>query len=379
MLKIKKFVCLLAVIMLVLPLTLPVSAESKPVAEILFELDTGKVLYAENAETPVPVGMMNKLMTVLAAAREVEAGRLPPAKTVYAPASVASEKGASVWLESGDPITVEELFRAVIIGNANDAALTLAAAAFGTEERYLEKAAEIAQEMGLSSTSFTNAAGFNAPEEQISSAADIAKIISALSKIEFIAPYFISRLDYVRGEAAQLVNTNKMSRSYNGCIGYKFSFTKPSGYCLAVGAKQGDNRYGAVLLGSSDEQKMYTRASKMLDAAFEYFTSFVPEPPEELTKEIRVKNGYAESVPIKAGTPGKYVIRKGQTANIEARIVLPEFVYAPVKSGQMIGEVHFYLEGKFFCKTPIIASENVEGVTFGKNLAITLKSVFDFS
>jgi D-alanyl-D-alanine carboxypeptidase (penicillin-binding protein 5/6) len=376
----KKAACLIAAVMIAAGfIGLPAAAESKPSGQILFEPDTGKVLYAENADMPVPVGMMNKLMTVLAAAGEVEAGRLPLDKTVYAPASVSAEKGASVWLESGDPITVEELFRAVITGNANDAALTLAAAAFKTEERYLEKAAEIAEEMSLQNTSFTNAAGYNAPEAQISSAADIAKIIGGLSDIEFIAPYFINRLDYVRGEDAQLVNTNKMARSYNGCIGYKFSFTKPSGYCLAVGAKQDENRYCAVLLGFSDEQKMYTRASKMLDAAFEYFTAFIPQPPEDLVSEIRVKNGYAESVPIWAGEPGKYVIRKGQPAKIESRVVLPEFVYAPVAAGQRIGEVHFYLEGKFFCKTPIVASENVEGVTVGKNLLIILKSVFDFS
>ncbi|MDR0992614.1 MAG: serine hydrolase [Ruminococcus sp.] len=378
MMIIKKTVCFLAAVLLILPQNLPAAAENRAVSEILFELDTGKILYSENADVPMPVGMMSKLLTILAAAREVEAGRLPLDKTVYAPASVADEKGASVWLESGDPITVEELFKSVIIGNANDAALTLAAAAFGSEDKYLEKAAVIARELGLQSTVFTEASGFKDPGAQISSAADMAKILSALSKIDFIAPMFINRLDYVRGEDAQLVNTNKMARSYNGCVGYKYSYSKPSGYCLAAGASQNGNRYGAVLLGYADEDKMYTKAAKMLDAAFEYFTAFVPEPPEDLASEIRVKNGYAESVPVTAGEAGKYVIKKGQAANIEARIILPEYVYAPVKAGQTVGEVHFYLEGEFFCKTKIIAAENVEGVTFDKNLAIIIKSVFDF-
>jgi D-alanyl-D-alanine carboxypeptidase (penicillin-binding protein 5/6) len=375
---ISKALCFFIAMIFILLQTLKVSAESKENFEILFELDTGKVLYAQNADVPIPVGMMNKLMTVLTAAEETEAGRLPLDKTVYAPASVSEEKGASVWLEIGDSITVEELYKSVIIGNANDAALTLAAAAFGSEAKYLIRASEKADELGLKNTLFTSASGFVHPEEQISSAADIAKIISELSKIEFIAPMFVNRLDYVRGEDAQLVNTNKMARSYNGCIGYKFAYSKPSGYSLAVGAKSGDNRYGAVILGAADETKMYARAAKMLDAAFEYYTSYVPEAPEDVPAEIRVKNGYAETAPIAAVTAQKYVIKKSQAGNFEARIILPEFVYAPVLNGQVVGEIHYYLEGEFFCKTPLVATSDVEGVSFRKNLAIILKNVFNF-
>jgi D-alanyl-D-alanine carboxypeptidase (penicillin-binding protein 5/6) len=375
---INKAICVLIALILIFPQTLKISAESAEKFEILFELDTGKILYSENANVPVPVGMMNKLMTILTAAEEVEAGRLTLDKTVYAPASVSDEKGASVWLESGDAITVEELFKAVIIGNANDAALTLAAAAFGSEQKYLARVAEKADELGLINTLFTNASGYNSPEEQISCAADIAKIVSAISKIEFIAPMFTNRLDYVRGEDAQLVNTNKMARSYNGCIGYKYAYSKPSGYSLAVGAQSGGNRYGAVVLGSADETKMYARAAKMLDAAFEYYTSYVPKAPDDIPTEIRVKNGYAENVAIAPASAQKYVIKKSQSGSFEAQIIIPDFIYAPVSSGQTIGEVHYYLEGEFFCKTPIVATSDIEGVTFGKNLAIILKNVFNF-
>jgi D-alanyl-D-alanine carboxypeptidase (penicillin-binding protein 5/6) len=374
----KRAVSIIAAVIFILPSCLTVSAENKPVSEILFELDTGRVLYFENAETPVPVGMMNKLMTVLAAANEVNTGRLALDKTVYAPPSVASEKGASVWLESGDSITVEELFKAVIIGNANDAALTLAAAAFGSEAKYLEKAETIASNLGLENTSFTSASGFAAPEEQISTAADLAKIISAISKIEFIAPMFLNRLDYVRGGDAQLVNTNKMARSYNGCLGYKYAFSKPSGYCIAAAAGSGDNRYGVILLGFPDETRMYARAAQMLDAAFLYYTTYVPKPPEDVPQTVRVKNGYAENVTLTPAAAAKYVIKKSQSGSFEARIIIPEFIYAPVKSGQTVGEIQYYLEGKFFCKTPIVATADVEAVSFRKNLAIILKNIFSF-
>jgi D-alanyl-D-alanine carboxypeptidase (penicillin-binding protein 5/6) len=374
----KKAVSIMAAVIFILPQCLNVFAENKPVYEILFELDTGKVLYSENADIPVPVGMMNKLMTILAAANEVNAGRLDPGKTVYAPPSVSDEKGASVWLEGGDGITVEELFKAVIIGNANDAALTLAAAAFGSEAKYLEKARVIAKNLGLENTTFTNASGYNAPEEQLSSAADMAKIISALSKIEFIAPMFLNRLDYVRDGDAQLVNTNKMARSYNGCLGYKYAYSKPSGYCLAVAAESGDNRYGAILLGFPDETKMYARGAQMLDAAFEHYTSYVPSAPENTPTMIRVKNGYAENVTLAPSEAGKYVIKKSQSESFEARVIIPDFVYAPVKTGQTIGEIQYYLEGKFFCKTPIVATADIEAVSFRKNLAIILKNIFSF-
>jgi D-alanyl-D-alanine carboxypeptidase (penicillin-binding protein 5/6) len=356
----------------------PAFAEEKQNFEILFELDTGEVLYSENKDIAVPVGMMNKLMTILAAAKETEAGRLPLDKTVYAPAGVTGEKGASVWLRPGDAITVEELYKSVIIGNANDAALTLAVAAFGSEEKYLSRASEIGESLGLTKTVFTNASGFRDPEAQISTAADIAKIISALSKIEFIEPMFVNRLDYVRNGDAQLVNTNKMARSYNGCIGFKYTFGKETGHSLAVGADHGGTRFGAVLIGSPDDAEMYIRAAKMLDAAFEYYMSYTPKPPSEMVSEIRVKNGYAENVAVVPVPAAKYVIKKSQSGNFETRVIMPEYVYAPVSTGQIVGEVHYYLEGEYFCKTPIVADGDVDGVTFGKNLAIILKKCIQF-
>jgi D-alanyl-D-alanine carboxypeptidase len=123
---------------------------------------------------------------------------------------------------------------------------------------------------------------------------------------------------------------------------------------------------------------MYIRAAKMLDAAFEYYMSYTPKPPAEIASEIRVKNGYAENVAVTPVPAGKYVIKKSQSGNFETRVIMPEYVYAPVSTGQIVGEVHYYLEGEYFCKTPIVAADDVDGVTFGKNLAIILKSVFSF-
>jgi D-alanyl-D-alanine carboxypeptidase (penicillin-binding protein 5/6) len=358
---------------------MPVSANADKMVqgEILFELSSGTVLYSKNADTPLPVGVLNKLMTVLAAADAVTHGSLHPEDVVKAPSSV-TVKGASVWLEPGDEITVDELFRSVIIGNANDAAVTLAYAVNRDPAGYEKKVSEISEKLDLTATSFTNVHGHTEPEKQLSSADDIAKMLTALSQYGFLADYFATNLDYVRGGTAQLVNSNRLVRFYDGTIGYKYGYSKESGYCIAAAAERGGNRYGVVVLGFDDEDAIYSRAKALLNNGFNAYTAVMPEIPRDLPAEISVKGSFSETIPISAAEPQKLIIRKGETG-FEPVICLPEYILAPVQNGDRIGEIHYYLGGKVIYRLGIHAGTDADKLGFPDHLKLLLENIFSFS
>jgi D-alanyl-D-alanine carboxypeptidase (penicillin-binding protein 5/6) len=320
---------------------------------------------------------MCKLLTVLAAAEAVEKGELKLEDTVAAPSNVGV-KGASVWLEPGDEITVDELFRSVIIGNANDAAVTLAYAVERDTNAFLNRISDLSNRLLLASTNITNVHGYTEPEKQLSSAADMAKILTALSAYEFLKPYFSTTLDYVRSGSAQLVNSNRLVRFYDGTIGYKFGFTEDSGYCIAAAAERSGNRYGAVVLGYDDEDKLFERAKALLNNGFNAYTSIMPELPDNLPAAIPVKGSLAASLPVLPSAVQKLILRKADTGSLTSVICLPDYVYAPVKQGSVIGEIHYYINGSVVYKIDICAAADTEKLGFGDNLALMLKNIFSF-
>jgi D-alanyl-D-alanine carboxypeptidase (penicillin-binding protein 5/6) len=346
-------------------------------SETLFELDTGTVLYSKNAAKQVPVGVLCKLLTVLAAAEAVEKSELSLEDTVIAP-SFVGVKGASVWLEPGDEISVDELFRSVIIGNANDAAVTLATAVERDPERFLLRTARIAQNLGLETTSITNVHGYTDPEKQLSSASDLAKILTALSKYDFLDSYFATNLDYVRDGSAQLVNSNRLVRFYDGTIGYKYGYTPETGYCVAAAAERGGNRYGAVVLGMSNEDKLFERAKALLNNGFNAYTSIMPELPKDLPEAIPVRGSLESTLSVTPAVLRKLIVHKSDTDSLTAVICLPDYVYAPVKKGSVIGEIHYYINGNVVYKVDICAATDSEKLDFGDNLALLLKNIFTF-
>jgi D-alanyl-D-alanine carboxypeptidase (penicillin-binding protein 5/6) len=380
----KRFHGILTAVLFFLLCTFNVSAnvsaaaesEPPPYAELLFELDTNTILHGYNEDISLPVGVMNKLMTVLVAAEAVKAGEIKLSDVVPTP-SDAMIKGASVWLEPGDEITVDELFRAVIIGNANDATVTLKSAVTNNENDFIKRVDKISSTLSLTSTSFTNEHGYLDPAMQISSASDLSKLVTALSEYDFLAETFKTKLDYIRDGKAQLVNSNRLVK-HDGAIGYKFGYSKETGYCLAAATEINGSRYGVVLLGFEDEDKMYARARTLLDYGFESYVSITPEIPETLPESITVKGALVDSVPIIASNPNKIIIHKADAGNLEAIICLPDYIYAPVNKDDTIGEIHYYLNGSVIYKFPLTASVDIPKLKLRNILVIIMEMMWKY-
>ena len=224
----------LAIIMVTQAVCFGASADNEEKNELLFcevliEASGGTVIDGQNEDTPVPVGTMAKLMTVLLAAEKVESGELYIDSKLKTSAYANSMQGAQVWLMPGEEITVDELFKAVIIGNANDAAAVLAEEISGSAEKFTALMNVRAAELGMENTVFTNFNGYYDDSEQISTAKDIALLCAKLSEYDFLREYFTCWRDFVRNGETELVNANTLVRSYKGIVGFKAGHTENSG------------------------------------------------------------------------------------------------------------------------------------------------------
>lgn len=374
----KNILCLVTAVFFMLMTAFPACAEEIKECSVVFELTSGVIIDSSGENDVVSIGTMNKLMTVLLAAEKIESGELSLNTIVKASENANSMQGAQIWLMPGESISVEELLKGIIIGNANDASVAIAEAVSGSEQKFVVRMNERAAELGMFNTSFTNCCGYYDDNKQLSTAADLSKLICELYKHEFLKPYFTTWLDYVRDGAAELVNSNVLVKNFDGIIGFKAGFTENAGNFTAAAAKRDDKAFGVIILGAQDKDEMFLRAKNKLNSVFADYIVIKPDLPEKIPICAAVRGALTDEVPIKVGSVRNIVIPKGAADSITSKAILPDYVYAPVNEDDKIGEIAFYRKDKYLFSVDITASESVKEKTVGDVLTKLLKFMFSF-
>ena len=340
-------------------------------AYILAEASTGTVLAGENIDTELNCGYLSKLMSLLLIAEDIGTGKFLLSTELTASQSVSGTQGAVIWLEPGDRLTVEELLKAVIIGNANDAMTVLAEASEQSVEAFVSRMNSEAFDMGLRGTAFCSPYGYY-DEREHSTARDIAEICRRLAEYETLRPYFGTWRDFVREGKTELVSENTLSRTYDRHIGFKACHSDAAGYCAAEGGVNGSGTcYIAVVLGAPDAEASLGAAKKLVNRGFSEYKVTATMFPDEMMKPMKVQGGTEQAVGIELRGQSNIVVPKG-VSELATATVLPDHLTAPVKKGQKIGTAGFYSGKELVCETPIVAAEDVDELSFAFVLRKTL-------
>ena len=330
---------------------------------VLMEETTGKVLFEKNAHELRACASITKVMTLLLVFEAIDSGKISMTDTVTASEHAASMGGSDIWLETGESMTVDEMIKATVVASANDAAVALAEYICGSEEEFVARMNARAKELGMKDTTFKNCNGLD-EEGHLTSAYDVALMSRALMAHEKIYEYTGIWIDYLRGGKTQLVNTNKLLKSYNGITGLKTGTTGQAGSCISATAKRDGLSLIAVVLGSATGKERFTDAAKVLDYGFANFAMYEPTVPEGACVEVKVNGGMKSSVKTKVDGGGAILISKGSQENIESKVQLETEFAAPIAKGQTLGKVIYYEDGKEIASCPIKAESSVEAISF---------------
>lgn len=341
----------------------PVRSAEEEISYILIEAGTGTVLDSKNAGEERFCGYLAKLMSLLVIADGIETGKFSESDILSASHSVSETKGSVIWLEPGDRLPASELLKGAVIGNANDALTVLAEKTEQSIDKFTSEMNSRAFDMGLRNTRFTSPYGFYG-EGEYSSASDIAEICAELSRYGFMEKYFSAWRDFVKDGSVELVNENTLARTFDGHIGFKASHSEESGYCIAEGARDENGTvYIAVVLGAPDEETSFSEAKRLIRKGFSEFRTTVPGFPDELLMPVKVMNGVDSAVEIRLSSQNQLVVPKA-AKELSNKVVIPEFISAPVKKGQKIGTVGFYCGDTLVCETAIVAEKNVDRLSY---------------
>lgn len=378
----KRIVSFLVAVILILPVGIgAVNAlgeeEISAPSAVLMEPETKKILFEKNPHDIRPCASITKVMTLILVFEAIEEGKLDYTDIITSSAHAASMGGSDIWLEEGESMTAHEMIKAVVVASANDAAVALAEAVCGTEEEFVAKMNEKAKVLGMNDTTFKNCNGLD-EEGHLTSAFDVALMSAELIKHEKIFEYSSIWLDYLRNGETQIVNTNKLLKSYKGIKGLKTGTTSQAGSCMSAVAERDGMSLVAVVLGCDTGTSRFSDSAKLLDYGFANYMIKELNLPGGILTPIKVRSGMKTSVALKSKTKSRILLPKADKGEPEYKTYLPEEIDAPVKAGEKIGKVSFSLGGATVDEFEIYTADDVEKITFSSVFQFLLNKLFSF-
>jgi len=241
-----------------------VQLHKPPRAGLVFDLDSGEVLWRHDPLRVLPIASLTKIMTAL-----VVVERTRPSDPVRITQAALDYTGSGIGLlPKGRRVRLEALLNGLLIVSGNDAAIALAVHVSGSERRFVGLMNRHARRWGLSCTHFASSHGLEPGNR--SCARDLAvltRLAMSRPRIRRIARRRQAVLHFpIKGGKLYLYGHNPLIRlGYAGTIGLKTGYTDEAGRCFVGVVRRGDRRLGVVLLDSRDPSK---HAPKLLDAAF---------------------------------------------------------------------------------------------------------------
>lgn len=365
------------------PANLDLAAKSA----ILVEASTGKVLYSNNPDQPLPPASMSKIMSEYLIQEAVKQKKIswddvvPVSEYAFYVAKISDASG--VYLNAGESFTVKQLYEAMAIVSANDATVLLAEKVAGSESNFVQMMNKKAAELGMTNTSFVTSTGLPANElgpysvdtdqtENLMSARDSAILARALIR-DFPNALEVSkvpRFTFRAGSPQELKKANYnwmlpgLNSFYEGVDGLKTGYTDAAKYCFTGTAERDGMRLIGVVMGTESNTKRFVETKKMFDYGFSNF---------KLTKQMDkgasvagfetapLTNGVELTVPVVTGSEVKMLTKIGAETKFTPTVTFQQLA-APIAKDQVVGKLVLKEEG--VQESDYLQKEDMEKASF---------------
>ncbi len=344
---------------LILACAPPANAASPTVEDIsaqsyaLVELNTGMVLYAENAHQTLPMASTTKVMTAIIA---IERCGLDEPVTVSS--NAYGTEGSSIYLEQGETLTLRDMLYGLMLRSGNDAAVAIAEHVGGSVSRFIELMNQKARELGLVNTSFVTPNGL--PDENHFTTAYEYALICAYAMKSSVFREIVST-EYYRAESGNYIRTmrnkNRLLWEYEGCCGIKTGYTKAAGKCLTFYAERNGLEVVGVVLNAPD---MFDDAKALMDAAFSAYSAKQLLSAGEIVARIPIYGGEKYVLEVTAAQDIIIPVRVDSEGMAYVSAELPPAVEPPVQKGDVLGELTVQLEDGTRLCCDLVAGQSVE-------------------
>ena len=315
-------------------------------AAILIEQSTGQILYSHNIHEHLKPASVTKNMSILLIMEQIDNGNLSYTDTINCSETARSMGGSQIWLDPRETLTVDEMLKAICVVSANDCVVAMAEHIAGSEEAFVQMMNDKAKELGMNDTTFKNCHGIDEDGHE-TSAYDIALMSrELLTKHPDIIKYTTIWMDTLRDGKSQLVNTNKLIKTYKGITGLKTGSTSLALYNLSASATRDDLSLIAVIMKAPSTKTRFAEAQKLLDYGFSKFSFKSFGNKNDTIQSVSVNKGVKNNVNLILENNAGTLIEKGKESQISQSIEINNNIKAPIKKGDILRKSRFLFRWK---------------------------------
>lgn len=338
--------------------------ETEATSAYVVDHNSGQVLFARNADVPLPPASMSKLMTLYMTFEALEDGRLTLDTVLPVSEHAMSFGGSTMFLDTTDRVRVEDLIRGIVVLSGNDATVVLAEALSpdGTEAGFAALMTERARQLGMETTILRNASGWPAVGH-VMSMRDLGILAEALiTDFPQYYPYFNEREFPFDGRAPDnRFNRNPILGLGIGADGLKTGHTEEAGFGLVGSAVQGDRRVTFVISGLDSAAARARESERIVNWAFRQFVEQDIIAAGEIVAQAPVFLGAAPDVGLTVAQDLRLLVPQLTLTGgaVQAEVIFDGPVPAPIVVGTPLGELQIMVEGLAPTTVPLVAAEDV--------------------
>lgn len=336
--------------------------DTKAKFAVLMDYESGTVIFQKDADAALEPASMTKLMTLAVVFNEIRAGRVSLDDEFFVSENAwrtggAASGGSTMFAELNSQIRVEDLVRSVIIQSGNDAAIVLAEGIAGSESTFALMMNELANDLGLEGSNFTNSTGLPDPNEY-STARDLAELARYLIR-EFPEYYHYFSEPSMEWNGINQANRNSLVEMGIGVDGLKTGHTEAAGYGSVTSTDQGDRRLIAVVHGLGSMRERTEEARKLLTWGARAFERFTPYAEGQVVAYADVYGGASPNVGLVGQGEIALYLPRGSRQCLSATVNYEAPLMPPVRAGDRIAELRVYCNDQLVQAAPLYAAESV--------------------
>lgn len=336
--------------------------ETKAAQAFMIDADTGTVLFAKDADKPIPPASMAKLMTMEVVFNALKSGRLKLDDTFVVSENAWRKGGApsgtsTMFAKLKSAIRIEDLIQGVTVQAANDGCIVIAEGMAGSEDNFAGEMTERARQIGLKTSTFVNSTGLPADGQQ-TSVRELAQLGLHLWREypDFYRYYGLK--DFTWNKISQR-NRNPLLTMDIGADGLAVGASETSGFGIVASVSHDGKRVVAAMSGLANDKERAEEARKLLDWGVRSFEKTEIFAKDEVVGEAQVFGGAKSGVTLKAKGPIDIFLPITNRDKLTARIVYTGPVAAPVEEGQPVGALRVWIGDTLSQETPLFAAESI--------------------
>lgn len=334
---------------------------------ILMEASTGTVLYEKNSDESRSPASITKIMTLLLTFEAIEGGKIKLEDEVVTSAHAKSMGGSQVFLEEGEKQTVDTMIKCIAVASGNDASVAIAEHIAGSEDVFVQMMNEKAAELGMNNTHFLDCCGLSSDPEHHTTARDVAimskELITRYPQVYNYSKIWMEDITHVTNQGSKqftLSSTNKLLRQYQWTTGLKTGSTSVAKYCFSATASKDGIDLIAVIMGAPDFKVRFSEAKSLLEYGFAKVRIYADENKEKI-EPISIRGGKQERIRVEPEGEFRYLdVTGADFSQIEKKYTFSEDLEAPLRQGDKVGNIDFFLQGRKIGNVSILTVENVE-------------------